>query len=298
MTQPRSIHTTWNRRWNNDSDKHHHNHHHHRKQRHPMRLNRCCMFQMIVFLTACLVVWNGTSQFLIRDDHQVPSDKLSIDYPRSKDDNILFQNEKITTAISTTTTTKIQRTLPSTSGTIQQQNPSPPSTHSSTNNNNNNNNTTRSLITTTGSPTLSICVLTKDDTDLLPEWLAYHIHTMRLTQLIIAIDPTSVTTPKPILERFYKQIPTFQYELWTDYDYMPTWFVVDDDEKATKHNTDTETDNFNSNDTTRRKLTTFTTKNIKMYHVLYQKNGLQIYPNHNFTLDKVIYPKINCNLII
>jgi hypothetical protein len=71
---------------------------------------------------------------------------------------------------------------------------------------------------------LSICLLMKDDNDILPEWLSYHYHAVALRHLIIAIDPSSQTTPVGILERFTQHLPHFRFTLWSDVDYMPEWF--------------------------------------------------------------------------
>ena len=96
----------------------------------------------------------------------------------------------------------------------------------------------------------TICLLTKDDNDILSEWLAYHYHTMKLRHIVVATDPTSLTSPRSILERYattqfsfsiLKQRQqqqrnegednnnmddvSFTYDLWNDTDYMPTWFT-------------------------------------------------------------------------
>ena len=75
------------------------------------------------------------------------------------------------------------------------------------------------------SSSFSICLLMKDDNDILPEWIAYHYHSLQLRHLIVAIDPYSTTSPLFILERFALHLPDFTYTMWSDNDYMPPWFV-------------------------------------------------------------------------
>lgn len=48
----------------------------------------------------------------------------------------------------------------------------------------------------------SACLLVMDDNHFLIEWLAYHYHTALLRNLIVAVDPRSVTSPIEILERW------------------------------------------------------------------------------------------------
>ena len=71
---------------------------------------------------------------------------------------------------------------------------------------------------------VAFCLLIKDDNDILPEWIAYHYHTINLRRLIVAIDPSSKTTPTKILDRFRTELG-LQFEEWTDDDYMPDFFV-------------------------------------------------------------------------
>jgi hypothetical protein len=78
---------------------------------------------------------------------------------------------------------------------------------------------------TASSSFLSICLLMKDDNDILPEWLSYHYHAITLRHLIVAIDPSSQTTPLGILKRFTQHLPQFRFTLWSDVDYMPEWFL-------------------------------------------------------------------------
>ena len=46
------------------------------------------------------------------------------------------------------------------------------------------------------------CLLTRDDNQLLVEWIAYHYHVMPLRRLIIAVDPASVTSVYPVTNRW------------------------------------------------------------------------------------------------
>ena len=41
----------------------------------------------------------------------------------------------------------------------------------------------------------AFCLLIKDDNDLLSEWIAYHYHVFNMRRLIVAMDPTSKTSP-------------------------------------------------------------------------------------------------------
>ena len=70
----------------------------------------------------------------------------------------------------------------------------------------------------------AFCLLIKDDNDLLSEWIAYHYHTFNMRRLIVAMDPTSQTTPKDILEVWSTNFDDLIYTLWTDEDYMPSHF--------------------------------------------------------------------------
>jgi hypothetical protein len=54
----------------------------------------------------------------------------------------------------------------------------------------------------TNSDSFSACLLVMDDNHFLIEWLAYHYHVMPLRRLIVAVDPRSSTSPKPVLNRW------------------------------------------------------------------------------------------------
>lgn len=70
------------------------------------------------------------------------------------------------------------------------------------------------------------CLLLKDDNHRLIEWIAYHYQTLPLRSLVVAIDPSSVTSPLSILRRWNdssknNMLPySLQTILWTDDDYM------------------------------------------------------------------------------
>lgn len=71
---------------------------------------------------------------------------------------------------------------------------------------------------------LSFCLLIKDDNDILNEWIAYHFHAVRLRHLIVAVDPSSITSPEPILEVWREQFG-LDFELWSDDRFMPEYFL-------------------------------------------------------------------------
>jgi hypothetical protein len=70
----------------------------------------------------------------------------------------------------------------------------------------------------------SICLLIKDDNDLLNEWIAYHYHVLKLRHLVVAVDPESETSPAAILETWRKNFG-LQVDEWTDQNYMPEFFL-------------------------------------------------------------------------
>ncbi|KAL3928859.1 MAG: hypothetical protein SGBAC_012466 [Bacillariaceae sp.] len=71
----------------------------------------------------------------------------------------------------------------------------------------------------------SVCMLIKDDNDILNEWIAYHYHTLKLRYLVVATDPSSSTDPSVVLHRWKDRI---EVEDWTDASYMPDYFVQGD----------------------------------------------------------------------
>jgi hypothetical protein len=73
--------------------------------------------------------------------------------------------------------------------------------------------------------TTGICLLIKDDNELLPEFIAYHYHAIDLRYLVVGVDPSSTTMPTSILQRFHTLLPDFTYVVWNDTDYMSDWFL-------------------------------------------------------------------------
>jgi len=49
---------------------------------------------------------------------------------------------------------------------------------------------------------VAACLLLKDENQKLPEWLAYHSAVLPLSLLIVAVDPSSETSPLPILRQW------------------------------------------------------------------------------------------------
>jgi len=64
----------------------------------------------------------------------------------------------------------------------------------------------------------SACLLIRDDNRILPEWLAYHYTVMPLRHLIVAVDPHSVTSPEPILDKFREL--GMDITVWGDSDFF------------------------------------------------------------------------------
>lgn len=85
-------------------------------------------------------------------------------------------------------------------------------------------------VTTTDSfssdPVFSICLLTKDDVDILPEWIAYHYHALGLRHLVTAVDPSSSQSPHKLFQKFRRLLPDLRIDLWTDKKFMPDYFMA------------------------------------------------------------------------
>ena len=66
----------------------------------------------------------------------------------------------------------------------------------------------------------SACLLIKDDNHLLNEWIAYHYLVLPLKYLIVAVDPTSKTSPLSILQKWNND-PDMDVSItmWQDEDY-------------------------------------------------------------------------------
>ena len=71
----------------------------------------------------------------------------------------------------------------------------------------------------------SICLLIKDDNQLLNEWIAYHYHVLTLRYLVVATDPESKTSPAAILQLWRMTFPDLHIDEWTDDNYMPEFFL-------------------------------------------------------------------------
>ena len=65
----------------------------------------------------------------------------------------------------------------------------------------------------------SACLIIKDDNPRLIEWLAYHYQVLPLRNLIVTSDPSSSTSPTPILDRWRKEVPDMNIMEWTEEDY-------------------------------------------------------------------------------
>jgi len=54
--------------------------------------------------------------------------------------------------------------------------------------------------------TWSACMIARDETIALPEWLAYHAMVLPLGRFILGMDPQSKTDPRPILRQFQRDL--------------------------------------------------------------------------------------------
>ena len=79
---------------------------------------------------------------------------------------------------------------------------------------------------------LGLCLLIKDDNELLPEFLAYHYHALQMRTLIVAVDPSSQTSPTHILQRFQNILPHLTIHRWKDHVFMPADFIKEDFSKV------------------------------------------------------------------
>jgi hypothetical protein len=61
----------------------------------------------------------------------------------------------------------------------------------------------------------SACVLVMDENFRLYEWLAYHYHVMKLRYVVMAVDPVSSLSPKPVLDLFRNEL-NMTIITWTD----------------------------------------------------------------------------------
>jgi len=65
----------------------------------------------------------------------------------------------------------------------------------------------------------SACLLVNDENPRLPEWIAYHYHTLPLRSLTVAVDPSSRSSPLGILQR-WNDTGLVEMQLWNDDDYL------------------------------------------------------------------------------
>eukprot|EP00535_Pseudo-nitzschia_heimii_P004560 CAMPEP_0197177334 /NCGR_PEP_ID=MMETSP1423-20130617/2977_1 /TAXON_ID=476441 /ORGANISM="Pseudo-nitzschia heimii, Strain UNC1101" /LENGTH=546 /DNA_ID=CAMNT_0042626863 /DNA_START=84 /DNA_END=1724 /DNA_ORIENTATION=- len=74
----------------------------------------------------------------------------------------------------------------------------------------------------------AFCLLIKDDNDILSEWIAYHYHVFRMRQLIVAVDPSSKTSPSEILKRWTSEGSNGNFDLdvtvMENDQFMPDYF--------------------------------------------------------------------------
>ena len=61
-----------------------------------------------------------------------------------------------------------------------------------------------------------LCLLIKDNNDILPEWIAYCYHALQLWHLVVAVDPSSKSWPSPILRHFQTILPDVKIVEWQD----------------------------------------------------------------------------------
>jgi hypothetical protein len=78
--------------------------------------------------------------------------------------------------------------------------------------------------TNTSTTEFSACLLIKDDNAILNEWIAYHYHVLNLRHVIVAVDPSSETSPAAIWQTWREQTDLTVTE-WTDTDFMPDNFL-------------------------------------------------------------------------
>jgi hypothetical protein len=66
--------------------------------------------------------------------------------------------------------------------------------------------------------------LIKDDNAILNEWIAYHYHVLNLRHIIVAVDPSSATSPSTIWKT-WRNLTDLTVTEWTDTDFMPQTFL-------------------------------------------------------------------------
>ena len=65
----------------------------------------------------------------------------------------------------------------------------------------------------------SACLIIKDDNPRLIEWIAYHYQVLPLRRLVVTSDPSSLTSPTEILNRWRNAINDLEIIEWTENDY-------------------------------------------------------------------------------
>ena len=78
---------------------------------------------------------------------------------------------------------------------------------------------------TSRSSSFSICLLLKDDNDILNEWIAYYYHAWNLRHLIVGVDPKSRTSPSALFQTWRDTFLDLQIDEWSDRNYMPQEFL-------------------------------------------------------------------------
>jgi Glycosyl transferase family 2 len=74
------------------------------------------------------------------------------------------------------------------------------------------------------SDSLAACLLVKDDNDIINEWLAYHYYTMKLRYLVVAVDPTSQSSPASIFQR-WRRLTNMTIVEWSDENFVSQEFL-------------------------------------------------------------------------
>lgn len=77
---------------------------------------------------------------------------------------------------------------------------------------------------TTNEEYMTACLLLKDDNDLLSEWIAYHYHALKMRHVMVALDPSSQTSPMGIFQS-WANLTNLTFSIWTDDVYMPAFFL-------------------------------------------------------------------------
>jgi hypothetical protein len=73
---------------------------------------------------------------------------------------------------------------------------------------------------TAGYSFLSSCLMVMDDNHRLVEWISYHYFVMNLRYLVVHADPLSLSTPKPILDRWRSSEYNMTIVEWSEQDFM------------------------------------------------------------------------------